>query len=227
MIEALNCADKDNSEFVMMKHIFMAIDLFSQYEDLIDLEEDFEDDLMEYSAHIRAVALHEAGHAIATLCGTNKLWYLYTINLMSDISRDGFIVGANHFMPLFDDEYDLTEEELRDFVKIDLGGYAAEIVFQQFSREDKGLDGNDADCAGESVDQILRIRSHGLLGLEEQPDESNQLLIEIFQESCQLITQHKDKVEKLALALLQKKILYADEIYELCGVDKPKLEIRK
>ena len=71
------------------------------------------------------------------------------------------------------------------------------------------------------------MRSNGFLGFKEQPDEFNQLLIEIFQESCQLIILHKDTVEKLALALLKKKILYADEIYELCGVEKPKLEMRK
>lgn len=226
--EALVCAGKDGSEMVMMKHLFMVGDIISADEKFIDLQEEFEDDLMQYPSHLRAVSLHEAGHAIATLCSSaNQLWYLYKIHLMSDMSRDGFICGVNCFMELFHDEDDLTEEELRNFVKIDLGGYASELLFQEFTREDKQLDGNDADCAGECIGRILKKRSNGFVGANEQPDEFNDLLMEMFQESCQLITQHKDKVEKLALALLKKKIVYADEIYEICGVEKPKLEIRK
>lgn len=225
--EAINCARKDGSQVVMMKHFLMANHILWPNEKLVCLEEEFEDDLIKYPDHIRAVAFHEAGHAVAALCSANKLWYLWKINLFCDMSRGGFIGGVNQFMPLFDDQDNLTEEELRDCVKIDLGGYASEIVFQQFTLESKQLDGNDADCAGESIGQILKKRSYDLVAFNEQSDEFNNLLIEIFQESCQLITLHKDKVEKLALALLKKKIVYADEIYEICGVEKPKLEIRK
>jgi len=228
MNEALTCADKDGFELVMMKHIFMASHILWPNEKLIDLEEEFEEDLMKYPDHIRAVALHEAGHAVATLCsGANNFLYIYKLDLQSDITRNRRKVGKNYLMPLFCDEASLTEEELQYFAKVDLGGYASEIVFQQFGCDDQQLDGNDTDCLAAHVDQILRMRSNGLLGAEEQPDECVQLTREIFQESCQLIVLHKDKVEKLALALLKKKILYADEIYELCGVEKPKLEIRK
>ena len=228
MNESINCADKDGSEMVMMKHIFMANDVIWPNVNLADLEEEFEDDLMKYPSDLRAVALHEAGHAVATLCsGANNFLYLYKLDLQSDATKNGRKVGKNCLRDLFFDEDDLTEQELQDFTKVDLSGYASEKVFQQFACENQQLDGNDADCACAHIDQILRMRSNGFLGFKEQPDEFNQLLIEIFQESCQLIILHKDTVEKLALALLKKKILYADEIYELCGVEKPKLEMRK
>lgn len=226
--EAINCAAKDGSEMVMMKHLFMANHILWPNEKLIDLEEDNEDDMMKYPDHIRALALHEAGHAIATLYSSaGDFLYIYKIHLQSDSTKNEYKVGANYIMNLFQDEADLTEEELEDFCKVDVGGYASEVVFQQFALESKQLDGNDADCFEAHTHQILKKRSSGIVGLKEQAEETAQLQIKTFQESCQLIALHKDKVEKLALALLKKKIVYADEIYEICGVEKPKLEIRK
>lgn len=222
-------AETDQSEVITMKHAETLFDEIKSSDVLENLPEDLQADWTTCTQSMRWIALHEAGHAVALLCGqANKFLYLKSINMQSDTSRDGFIVGANHFLPLYEDQSELNEEELQAYVDVDLGGFAAEVVFKDLiGNQQPQLDGNDADQCGANVDRIMRKRSQGLYGFMDNKEEGQAVMVELYLKTVQLVQLHQDKVEKLALQLLKKKTLHADEIYQICGVEKPKLEIQR
>jgi len=182
-------AKNDASDVVMTKHF----EIIFNVNRIANLRENLEIDLITCPENMRAVARHEAGHAIATLfSGANEFLYLHKIEIQSDQTRDKRFVGDNSFIPLYEFESDLTEDELKSFIMVDLGGFVAEFVFKDFAFEDHDLDGNDADCSGVHCDQIIRKRSQGAYGSRENLTESRILLGEVFQNTKKLIELHKD-----------------------------------
>jgi|GEM_PF-2134173 len=222
-------AKLNNDREITMQHVENIFEYINKNHDLEDLSEDLQDDFMTCSQKLREVALHEAGHAVVALFSeAHKFLYIESMNMQSDTSRDGLIVGSNHFIPLYENQSELNEDELKAYLCVDLGGLASEVVFKDLiGNQHPELDGPDADQAGVNMDLIIRSRSHGAYGAMDNREESDDLLMEMYKKTVALIDVHKEKTEKLALQLLKKKVLDADEIYEICGVEKPKLEIQR
>src|SRR5579884_361532 len=170
----------------------------------------------------RILAYHEGGHALMSyLMGDVSPLQKVTI-----VSR-GQALGYTLHLPT-EDRYMQTKEELIDMMKIALGGRAAEEVV--FGRVTNGA-ANDL----EKVTQIARsmvfewgmsetvasrtMRADNYALSEEtkrlRDQEQARLTDGAYSEAVRLITKHRQALDRIANALLEKETLDRDELDEL------------
>ena len=189
----------------------------------------------------RLVAVHEAGHALATLfLAPDRLSSVSIIPQGKSAGHTQFMIAARYEMG---EQPEGTEEgigkgktDILNDIAISLGGRAAEeIVFGEvFSGS-----GNDLGCALEEVTQAMF--SYGLFGLEYMCDrrrDASEKSKEAFEEKRKeilntaytgvktLISGHRDVLDRIADGLLERKVLYREELLPMaasgeCGVPDP------
>jgi len=185
----------------------------------------------------RIVAYHEAGHAIVG-------WYLeHTDPVMkvSIVPRGLAALGYTLQTPL-EDRFLMTREELVDRICALLGGRVAEEI--EFGKVSTGAQ-NDLErithmaFAMVSVygmsEKLGYISYHdsnnegGMFGLNKKysentaqtiDEEVRSIVDEARKRTKELLTKHKDKLEKMAETLLEKEILDSRDLVELLG-DRP------
>lgn len=171
----------------------------------------------ENDTSVKLVAYHEAGHTLATKLLTND--GVPTVTIMQSTSGAG---GVTFTAP---EEVGLQSKKyLRNKIKVDYAGRAAEQI----------LLGNDDDItigASQDIKDATRIikayignygmGSKGMVDLKQLAtnydivDEASELATQLYQETLDLLTENKDKLDKIALALLEKETLYEADIDEL------------
>jgi len=178
----------------------------------------------------RIIAYHEAGHAI---CG----WYLehaYPLLKVTIVPRGVAALGYAQYTPK--EQYLYNTDQLFDQICMTLGGRASEDIFfkkistgaqndlQQITRmayamvtvygmNDKV--GNVSFYDPSAEQSFTKPYSEETSKLIDE--EVRKLIDDAFQRTRQLLMEKKDKVEKLAEALLDKEVLFQSDVERLIG----------
>ena len=183
----------------------------------------------------RLIAYHESGHALMGLLvpGADP------VKKLTIVPR-GLSLGSTYSQPI-DDRYNYPESYLRGRITLALGGRAAEEVAY-------GAVTTGAESDLQQVNQIARsmVARFGMspklgpLNLTQPGDgnvaqhfseetsrlldeEVRRIVDECHRESVRMLTENRDRLDRLAEAVLKKDTLDQDEIYAATGISKPPL----
>ena len=182
----------------------------------------------------RLIAYHESGHALMGLLipGADP------VKKLTIVPR-GLSLGSTYSQPI-DDRYNYPESYLRGRITLALGGRAAEEVAY-------GAVTTGAESDLQQVNQIARsmVARFGMspklgpLNLTQPGDgaastehfseetakildeEVRRIVDECHRESVRLLTENRERLDRLAEAVLKKDTLDQDEIYAATGISKP------
>jgi len=182
----------------------------------------------------RLIAYHESGHALMGLLvpGADP------VKKLTIVPR-GLSLGSTYSQPI-DDRYNYPESYLRGRITLALGGRAAEEVAY-------GAVTTGAESDLQQVNQIARsmVARFGMspklgpLNLTEPGDgalatqrfseetaklldeEVRRIVDECHREAVRLLTENRDRLDRLAEAVLKKDTLDQDEIYAAAGIKPP------
>ncbi len=183
-------------------------------------------------------AYHEAGHAIVAHLSK----YADPVHRISIISR-GEALGYT-FTPPKRDRLQIVKQELLDSMKVLMGGRAAEKLI--FNEETAGASSDIAKATRIARQMVTEygMSSLGIMNFLPQYETSDyakifpdpykisdelqykvdqeilKLVQKAYDEAYKLLEENKDKLEKVAKALIEKEILDADEFEKLMGVKK-------
>lgn len=221
--EAALYASKHNKEMVTNSDIEEARDkvlVGKENTTLIRTEED-----------LKLTAYHEGGHALIAMLHPGKVDPIHKVTILSR----GQTLGVTWTLPE-GDKTSHTKEELIAEIKMLMGGRAAEEVvfgeittgasndFEQATRIARAMVCN----YGMSPELGLRVYKYGYeqFSFSEQTaeriDTTVQKIVEdCYKETVSLLHQHRDKLDKIAAALMEKETLDAQEVYDLLGMECP------
>ena len=178
----------------------------------------------------KIIAYHEAGHAV---CG----WFLehaYPLLKVTIVPRGVAALGYAQYTPK--EQYLYNTEQLIDQMCMTLGGRASEEIF--FGKISTG--------AQNDLQQVTKM-SYAMVtvyGMSEKvgnisfydpqqentftkpyseetgkliDDEVRKLVDDAYQRTLTLLTEKKDEVEKIALALLNREVLHQQDVEDLIG----------
>ena len=181
----------------------------------------------------RLIAYHESGHALMGLLvpGADP------VKKLTIVPR-GLSLGSTYSQPI-DDRYNYPESYLRGRITLALGGRAAEEVAY-------GAVTTGAESDLQQVNQIARsmVARFGMspklgpLNLTQPGDgaaverfseetskildeEVRRIVDECHRESVRMLTENRDRLDRLAEAVLKKDTLDTDEIYAATGISRP------
>ena len=177
-----------------------------------------------------AVAIHEASHAVtAHLLRTHAAIDIVTIERRGEIG--GFVSNLD-----IEDRFTEWRSELEADIKTSLASLAGERLF--FGHDNSSGVGGDLMAATQTAaamegvwgmgDQLISYRSLSLSSVGSGPDPSSRVLralgqqVErklkrLYDEVTVLLEEHKDKVLKVAEALVERKSMSGDDISEIMG----------
>ena len=192
----------------------------------------------------RVTAYHEAGHTLVALHNE----YCVPVHKVTIIPRGQSALGATFMMPK-EDTYLRTRKELIADMQMSIGGRVAEeIIFDDIST------GASADiqhmtaiarrmvCMFGMSEKLGNVKlgdfaSHPHLRIDGPPPEgiSNEtereidlevrrLINEATDRTREILSTHKDQLEKIAEALLEKETLSVADIHELLGMKQEEKE---
>ena len=181
----------------------------------------------------RLIAYHESGHALMGLLipGADP------VKKLTIVPR-GLSLGSTYSQPI-DDRYNYPESYLRGRIMLALGGRAAEEVAY-------GAITTGAEIDLQQVNQVARsmvVRwgmspKLGPINLTQPGDgaagehfseetarlldeEVRRIVDECHREAVRLLTENRDRMDRLAEAVLKKDTLDQDEIYAATGLSRP------
>jgi len=186
----------------------------------------------------KATAYHEAGHA---------LMYYYLDNLdplhKVTIIPHGSALGITMSLPE-KDTYTKNKSSLTDWIKVTMGGYIAEELFYGETTTGTSNDIKQATNLARRMVTEWGMSSLGFVayGQEEEPifigkeiaqhkdysedtakridAEVNIILNTALNETRTLLSEHKDELEKITTALVEKETLDDNEIRNLLGLEE-------
>jgi len=176
----------------------------------------------------KVTAYHEAGHALVRLLLPEHTDPLHKVTI---IPR-GRALGVTHSMPERE-KHTATKEEMLATIAAALGGRAAEEIvfnalttgaysdFQVASRVARGMVCNYGMST--EVGQIVYGQDHQDFTYSQRTAEKidaevKNIIDTCYTQACDLLRTNRDKLDALALALLEKETMYAGEIYELLSI---------
>ncbi len=178
----------------------------------------------------RIVAYHESGHAIAG-------WFLEHADPLVKVSivpRGIAALGYAQYLPK--EQYLYTTEQLLDSIKMTLGGRAAEeIVFGKISTGAQNDLERITKLAYAMVTMYGMNKNVGNVSFNDPQGEYGfgkpysdktaemidievrALINEVYEQTKELLTEHREGLEKIAQALLQREIIFQSDLEELLG----------
>lgn len=176
----------------------------------------------------KITAFHEAGHALVRLLSPEESDPLHKVTI---IPR-GKALGVTHSLPE-KEKHTSSKEEMIANVQMALGGRVAEeIVFNKLTTGAYSDFKAATDIVrrmicfygmSEKLGPVIYSQVNGEFEYSqktaEQIDEEVKSIIEVcYKQAHKLLSENRDKLDKLANALLEKETMYASEIYELLGI---------
>lgn len=176
----------------------------------------------------KLIAYHEAGHALVRLLLPEHSDPLHKVTI---IPR-GSALGVTHYLPERE-KYITTKEEMEASVLSALGGRVAEeIVFNKLTtgaysdfQTANHILRNMVTKYGMSPElgQIIYSQQHGDFNYSQKTAERidtevERLAREYHERARDLLLAHRDKLDTLAQALIEKETLSAEEIYALLDI---------
>jgi cell division protease FtsH len=182
----------------------------------------------------RLIAYHESGHALMGLLTPGA----DPVKKLTIVPR-GLSLGSTYSQPI-DDRYNYPESYLRGRISLALGGRAAEEVAY-------GTVTTGAESDLQQVNQVARsmVARFGMspklgpINLTQPGDgasttehfseetarlldeEVRRIVDECHRDAVRLLTENRDRLDRLAEAVLKKDTLDQDEIYAAAGISKP------
>ncbi len=188
----------------------------------------------------KLTAFHEAGHALVGMCCPDAM----PLHKITIIPR-GSALGATMSLPK-DDMPSASKRQILDMIAVCFGGRTAEELTMEDISTGASQDIRQAtDLAKKMVCQWGMSEKLGLInyaGREEHlflareitrsedfsPDTAREIDLEIRRiideqktRATNILTEHRDDLDKLANALLEKETMSAKEVYELLGWEMP------
>lgn len=180
----------------------------------------------------RVTAFHEAGHALVYLFSDTTA---FTLDKVTIVPR-GQALGLTSAQ-IEEEKYGYSKQDLFGRIQACLGGRIAEEI--EFGIIGTGAS-NDIQQATAVAQKMVReygmSDALGVVNYENIPlysqktaelidEEIKKIINDSYNKTRALLLQHKDKLTKLAHALLEHETLDAEEIYTLLGL-KPKSVLR-
>lgn len=168
-------------------------------------------------------AIHEAAHAVAYLINCPK-HCMYQVSILGRSKTLGHCV---HLPYMINEKY--TKKDYENFIVAYLAGGIAE----QYFSEKKQL----TACSKSGIQDLnkqngcrfdlkkSRIIAKNLNTTFNKQKNSNQIIIECYQKSLDLIKTNEDKILLLAKKLVEKNVLFVDEIYACLNLTRSKFEL--
>ncbi len=225
--EAAIIASKDTKDLV-------DVDDFEQARDKILLGKELKS-IMLTDDDRKITSYHESGHALVRLLMPDDSDPLHKVTIVPR----GRALGITHSMPERE-KYTRTREEIIADIMSALGGRASEeLVFA------KATTGAYSDFKAATAIVREMVCNYGMaddLGqvvyaqgqgdyvysqkTAERIDEQVQKIMDdCYARTMKMLTDNRDKLDLLAQTLLEKETLYADEVYELLGIE-PRIQHR-
>ncbi|KAI0331965.1 ATP-dependent metallopeptidase Hfl [Cubamyces sp. BRFM 1775] len=181
----------------------------------------------------KTVAYHEAGHAI---CG----WFLEHADPLLKVSiipRGVGALGYAKYLP--PDRYLLSTPQMLDRICMTLGGRVSEEIF--FGHENVTTGAQDdlqkitkiafeavanygmnnvvgpVSYGGANATQESLVKPFSEKTAEMLDEEVRKMIIQAHQRTTELLTKHKDDVEKVAKLLLEKEVITREDMIALLG----------
>lgn len=171
---------------------------------------------------LKVIAYHEAGHALMMLLSSKTNWKFHSIT----IRPRGGALGFNLFLTK-EETFLVSKDEFLERIMIGLGGRAAEeLVFNLVSSGASG----DFMMATEMVrtmicDYGMTDEFGKVIYKNRQSPQFDAFIKETLEEQyekvLELLEEHRDKLDALASALLEKNTLSAQEVYDILGIEYP------
>ncbi|HLE76616.1 MAG TPA: ATP-dependent zinc metalloprotease FtsH [Candidatus Babeliales bacterium] len=177
----------------------------------------------------KVTSYHESGHALVRLLLPEDSDPLHKVTI---IPR-GRALGVTHAMPERE-KYTQTKQEMVANVMSALGGRAAEeLVFNKATTgaysDFKAASSivRDMVCnygMGSDLGQVIYAQGQGDFVYSQKTAERidrevQNIMDECYGRTMKLLTDNRDKLNLLAETLLEKETMYAEEIYELLGIE--------
>ncbi|KAI9060608.1 ATP-dependent metallopeptidase Hfl [Trametes sanguinea] len=181
----------------------------------------------------KTVAYHEAGHAI---CG----WFLEHADPLLKVSiipRGVGALGYAKYLP--PDRYLFSTPQLLDRICMTLGGRVSEEIFfgpenittgaqddlQKITKiafeavANYGMNNNvgPVSYGGMNATQESLVKPFSEKTAEMLDEEVRKMIIDAHQRTRELLTKHKDDVEKVAKLLLEKEVITREDMINLLG----------
>ncbi len=181
---------------------------------------------------LEMTAYHEAGHALVTLLNPEHTDPLHKITILPR----GRALGVTHSLPERD-KYSSVKEEMIADIMICAGGRAAEELV--YGTVTTGAS-NDFEKATRYAYAMVCNYGMSKMGpvvcdrdlvdispaTAQKVDETvREIVDQCYQDTITLLRENRDKLDKLAHALVEKETLLASEVYELLGIE-PRVEHR-
>lgn len=170
-------------------------------------------------AYARLVAYHEAGHTLVTKLLTNDGVTTVTI-IQSTSGAGGVTFRSPEDAPL------KSKKHLKNLVKVMYAGRAAEEILLNSDEDITTGASEDIKQATEIIKQYITIYGMGSQGMIDMTqltnhfniiEEASKMATELYQETMETLLKNKSKLDRLALALLEKETLEEAEIDILIG----------
>ena len=168
----------------------------------------------------RVIAYHEAGHALMARLMSDDI---HKVTIVPRGRALGFMMSLPE-----EDRYVLSKDELEDWLKVTLGGRASEQVV--FGRITNGA-ANDLERATAVARSMVfewgmgssttshQMRADNYALSEEtkrlRDHEQREITDTAYAEALRLVTAHREHLDRIAAALLEKETLERDEIEKL------------
>jgi ATP-dependent metalloprotease FtsH len=199
---------------------------FEEARDKIILGKESKSKMLTYEDKM-ATAYHEAGHALVTLLLPDHADPLYKVTIVPR----GQALGVTHSFP-DREKYGKSKEEMLANIMVCMGGRIAEEITMNIVGTGPANDFEQATKVAHEMIRFYGMSSQlgpviyspkSTYGYSEKTaelidNEVRNILDTCYQKAKELLMQHKDKLEKLTKALLEKETLMAQEVYELLGI---------
>lgn len=176
-------------------------------------------------------AYHEAGHTLVNILLTDLTHPLHKVTITP---RTKGSLGVTCMLPE-GEKYLKTKEEYLADICVSMGGRAAEMLFCNLMTT--GASSDFYGATNVAYNMTARLGMTDALGMVVYNEsyissqtsakidiEVARILEEQYQRACQLLQDHRDKIEIIAALLLEKEMVEAYEIYAAIGMQAPTLE---
>ncbi len=190
------------------------------------------------------IARHEAGHAVVTIMNEDLITALYYVTMQERAYTGGHYTTINlslgKALNVSDDDIKMS---CKNAIKGFLGGGIAEQLYNIPARQrvlnidhidtnDKAYNfldfisrksvGSDLKAALELANFIALSNHNFAEGYKPTQEDEVKIVFAIYQETRDDLLRHKDKIDALALQLIEKETIFIDEAYAICGKPRPK-----